>query len=597
MRKTAARITKQLAFVSICLLVFILIASWGTSSWGQSNSPVGTKNPIGFVNPDTKIFHTGEIEYASVFLDGVPLFQVAAQRVPTSGQTVNLSPIRLRVQQIEANLYNVINTNFKSKTLQVTPAIINDLTVIIASDRHQLSQEVILTVTDLDAQIANQSIPDLAQQWSETIERALIRAKQSRQPEARKRQIEIATIIAIGMAIASLLFSRIQKLLKTRFDRLKDQFSSSTELKSTESQNSLSHSSPNKYKVLLSAFRKQSHLKQRLYINILLQQFLKIGQLLIWSIAIASILYQFPETRLKGRDIFDIPLQIFIIWFVLMLTNQFIFLYINQQIREWIEKASVLSEDSQRKMLRASNLSQVLQGIVRFTSWWVGLIWFLAWQQFPLSALITGAGLIGATLTFVFQNLLKDWINGILIIFEDQYAVGDVVDFGGGTSGFVEYMSLRSTKIRSAGGRLSTIPHNQITIVHNLTKDWSRVDFTIEVAYGSDTTLAMEIMKEVALEMARDPQWQNDILEPVNLIGVSRVAHAGIEISMWIKTKRMRQWDVEREFRRRLKLAFDEKGIGIGVPQQTLLLKNSSEGKLTKYNGQNKQEPFAKKEN
>jgi small conductance mechanosensitive channel len=238
-----------------------------------------------------------------------------------------------------------------------------------------------------------------------------------------------------------------------------------------------------------------------------------------------------------------------------------------------------------------------LQGIVRFTSWWVGLIWFLAWQQFPLSALITGAGLIGATLTFVFQNLLKDWINGILIIFEDQYAVGDVVDFGGGTSGFVESMSLRSTKIRSAGGRLSTIPHNQITIVHNLTKDWSRVDFTIEVAYGSDTTLAMEIMKEVALEMARDPQWQNDILEPVNLIGVSRVAHAGIEISMWIKTKRMRQWDVEREFRRRLKLAFDEKGIGIGVPQQTFLLNNSSEGKLTKYNGQNKQEPFAKKEN
>ncbi|MBE9169089.1 mechanosensitive ion channel [Pleurocapsales cyanobacterium LEGE 06147] len=193
--------------------------------------------------------------------------------------------------------------------------------------------------------------------------------------------------------------------------------------------------------------------------------------------------------------------------------------------------------------------------------------------------------------------LLKDWVNGILIIFEDQYAVGDVVDFGAGTRGLVEYMSLRATKIRSAGGRLSNIPHNQIAIVHNLTKDWSRVDFTIEVAYITDITLAMETMKEVAQEMARDPQWQNDILEPVNLIGVSRVDRAGIEISMFIKTKRMRQWDVEREFRRRLKLTFDEKGICIGVPQQTLLFDNSPERKLIGYNDQNKQEPFAKKEN
>jgi small conductance mechanosensitive channel len=92
----------------------------------------------------------------------------------------------------------------------------------------------------------------------------------------------------------------------------------------------------------------------------------------------------------------------------------------------------------------------------------------------------------------------------------------------------------------------------------------------IEVAYDTDTNTAIALMGEVARTMAVDPQWQEDILEPVSVIGVNRVTHAGIELIMRITVKRLRQWDVEREFRRRLKLTFDEQGIQIGIPKQTL---------------------------
>jgi small conductance mechanosensitive channel len=92
----------------------------------------------------------------------------------------------------------------------------------------------------------------------------------------------------------------------------------------------------------------------------------------------------------------------------------------------------------------------------------------------------------------------------------------------------------------------------------------------IEVAYDTEVNSAITLMGEVAHIMAVDPQWQEDILEPVNVIGVNRVAHSGIELMMRITVKRLRQWDVEREFRRRLKLTFDEQGIQIGIPKQSL---------------------------
>jgi small conductance mechanosensitive channel len=132
-------------------------------------------------------------------------------------------------------------------------------------------------------------------------------------------------------------------------------------------------------------------------------------------------------------------------------------------------------------------------------------------------------------------------------------------------------MNLRMSQLRGVDGRLSTVPNSSIATVHNLTKDWSRINFTVEVDYDSDPTEATEIVKQVAEELAKDEEWGEKVLEPADVLGVNNLSHNGIEIVIWIRTLPGFQWSVAREYRRRLKIAFDDAGIPIGVPQRSLL--------------------------
>ena len=134
-------------------------------------------------------------------------------------------------------------------------------------------------------------------------------------------------------------------------------------------------------------------------------------------------------------------------------------------------------------------------------------------------------------------------------------------------------MNLRFTQIRDIRGILTTIPHGSIEMVQNLTKDWSRINFTVEVSYDTDMVEAMEVIKQAAEEMSADPLWKQDIIDPVDALGISKLAHTGIQVLIRIKTSPGQQWDVEREFCRRLKIAFDQHGISIGVPQQKIISK------------------------
>ena len=566
-------IPKGIAIVSSFLLTLSLVVFWGMQSTAQpSLSPSTNRFTLGQSSP--RIFSVGDIEFAPIHLDGFALFQIASPHFSPSESELNdnLSPIQRRVQRIEANLYHLITLGFDPKTLDVRPSILNNLTVIVASDSADLAQQVVLTVTEIDAQMDPSSVEELAQRWSQIIHTALIQAQQTRQPEARKRQILSVIAIALAMVLLSLLLMRSQKFLKKRFHtfqkKLKEEIASVSDRPSQgESLNTNLFPQP---LALLAAFRKQANLQQKLTLNIWLRRLERIGLLSIWFGGITMILYIFPETRLGGRSLLLIPLRIFIIWLILTFMSLLVNFYVNYKLQEWVEEADLFSENYQRRLLRVPTLLDVSRGMISFSSWCLGIIWFLAWKGAFPSSLLTGAGLIGAALTFAFQNLLKDWINGILIITEDQYAVGDMLEFQG-FIGIVENMSLRATQIRlGTDGRLMTIPHNQIMVAHNLSKDWSRVNFMIEVAYDTEVNSAIALMGEVARTMAVDPQWQEDILEPVSVIGVNQVSHAGIELMMRITVKRLRQWDVEREFRRRLKLTFDEQGIQIGIPKQTL---------------------------
>jgi small conductance mechanosensitive channel len=186
----------------------------------------------------------------------------------------------------------------------------------------------------------------------------------------------------------------------------------------------------------------------------------------------------------------------------------------------------------------------------------------------PASLLAVGA-VAALAVSFAAQNLVKDLVNGFLILLEDQYAIGDLVTTGTVT-GIVENLNLRITQIRGEDGRLVTLPNSLIAQVENLSRTWSRATITIDVAYGTDVDHALAVVRQTAQQMGQDPVWSYAILDPTEMLGVEAMTHAGLTLLLWIRTRPLKQFLVAREFRRRLRIAFQQEGIAIGVPQQML---------------------------
>jgi small conductance mechanosensitive channel len=201
-----------------------------------------------------------------------------------------------------------------------------------------------------------------------------------------------------------------------------------------------------------------------------------------------------------------------------------------------------------------------------------------------LTPLLAGAGIAGLALSLGAQNAIKDTINGFFILLEDQYAVGDVVIIQQ-MCGFVERMNLRITQLRGMDGSVITIPNGAIAIVENLSKEWSRVDLSVEVGFETNVDHALAVVNQVSEYLYYDRNWRPLMLESPQVLGVDQISHSGIIIRIWIKTQPMQQWSVARELRRRLKNRFDREGIRIGIPQQSLWFENGLDLTRMKHNG------------
>jgi small conductance mechanosensitive channel len=193
----------------------------------------------------------------------------------------------------------------------------------------------------------------------------------------------------------------------------------------------------------------------------------------------------------------------------------------------------------------------------------VGLI-VLSELGINIAPLLAGAGVVGIAIGFGAQTLVKDIITGLDILLADTIAVGDVVTIGG-ESGVVEAISIRSIQLRDGTGAVHTIPFSEVTKVVNLTKDFSYAVFNIGVSYRTDIDRAIEAVRALGGELKGDPAFGAYILEPLEMSGLDRFGDYAIIISARIKTLPGKQWDVSREFNRRLKHRFDALGIAIPI--------------------------------
>lgn len=220
-----------------------------------------------------------------------------------------------------------------------------------------------------------------------------------------------------------------------------------------------------------------------------------------------------------------------------------------------------------RRNQRLDALAAVLGSILTVVVWFTAFLVILG-NTFGvnLAPFLAGAGILGVALGFGAQDLVKDFLAGTFMLAEDQYAVGDVVDVGDAV-GTIEKVSLRTTRLRDVNGTVWHVPNGEIRRVGNMSQEWSRALLDIAIGYGSDIDQASALIKTVADEMATEPRYQRPFLAPPEVWGVENVAADGIVIRLVIKTIPGQQWGIARELRRRIKLAFDEAGIEIPVPQ------------------------------
>lgn len=213
--------------------------------------------------------------------------------------------------------------------------------------------------------------------------------------------------------------------------------------------------------------------------------------------------------------------------------------------------------------------------------WVVAVVMGLDQIGLDITPIIASAGIVGLAVGFGAQNLVRDVINGFFIILENQVRIGDVAVVNG-TGGLVEAISFRTITLRDQAGTVHIFPNGTVTTLSNMTKDWSAYVMNIGVAYKEDTDRVVEVMREVGKDLQQDEQFGLKILEPIEIMGVDAFEESEVVIKARIKTYPIEQWSVGREYRRRLKKAFDQKGIEIPFPHRTLYMGEASPPFLVK---------------
>jgi small-conductance mechanosensitive channel len=186
-----------------------------------------------------------------------------------------------------------------------------------------------------------------------------------------------------------------------------------------------------------------------------------------------------------------------------------------------------------------------------------------------ITPLLASVSVLGLAISFGAQSLVKDVISGTFILIEGQFGIGDVVRIGE-IGGLVEKMTLRTTVLRDQHGAVHIIPNGEIKLVSNLTKTWSRAVIDVNIAYGEDVDRVMEVLRAIGADLQRDPAWAPLLLEPPEVLGIENLTDAGVLLKMTAKTLPLKQWDVSRELRRRIKKSFDDEKIQI--PQARVMI-------------------------
>ncbi len=279
------------------------------------------------------------------------------------------------------------------------------------------------------------------------------------------------------------------------------------------------------------------------------------------------------DTLAEGSDIFiGVPLVLLGLVLVGLLLRWLLHKLVDRLMRR--AEVGVLPDRvspavSARRAQRAMTIGSVLKSVITIVLIAVFGTMMLSEVGVNIAPIIASAGIIGIALGFGAQSLVRDFLSGMFMIFEDQYGVGDVVDVGEAT-GTIEAVTLRVTRLRDLNGTVWYVPNGEILRVGNMSQNWSRAVVDVSVGYGEDLTRVKRVLAEVAHDLWEDDDFRDLIIEEPEITGVEMLAADSVNLRALIKTRPMEQWAVAREMRQRIKARFDHEGIEIPFAQRVV---------------------------
>ncbi|MFW6358349.1 MAG: mechanosensitive ion channel family protein [Chroococcales cyanobacterium] len=557
-RKLIHNLMFKVRFSSLTLVSSIAITSWFASP-GKAQIPLIPNLNLPGIPRQTQSANE-QIIYGCVRLDGRCLIKVTDNQ--KSDLTSRITEIETRLRDI-SRLY-LQNPRAKLEVFAEQEGNLPNIYVKVG----EIQPIRLMTITRSDARAEGVELETRALQAQGEIERGLKRAKQERQQEFLVDQsIKAATMAVLVLGISLALYRWEKRLRRTKEQLVIPELSENQAISTQLTQ------------------QQQFNLKE------VQHRLFQLAQTLVIGGGTLYILGLFPYTRILQVILVTgirIPLRVILVAAGTYVMTRLSYAITDRFTAILASNYLVTPETNQRMQLRVSTISGVTKGII--TVIWVsaGILVALSAVGLDIAPLLAGAGIIGFAVSLASQNLIKDALNGFFIILEDQYAIGDVITVGD-IGGLVENINLRITQLRDPEGKLITIPNSEIKIVGNLSSSWSRADLNIPVAYHADVDQAIALINSVATGMSQELDWREKILETPQMLGVDNFGDRGLIVRVWIKTQPLKQWEVAREFRRRLKIAFDQAGMLLPVLQQEIWFNESS--KHLRQNGNGKSSP------
>lgn len=574
----------KLAYLKIFLISWLSVLIVATPALASSPSGNASSSIHSFFEAltNTGSIIRGNLEIGYVTLDGIPLFPIAAPaNFENADNPESLSPLEWRVNEIEQRLNDIVETGFEPSHLSVTVKTLNQEPVLLAAGNGW--ERTVMTVTEADL-FADTTIPDrgmLAEQRAVTLQQALVNAQLERQPAYFLPRLGFAGLILGLTGMVSFCGWAAGRWLRDN----------SRMLQPTEAVQTLAASSkiPSEQPIQNTYIDESARVAPRpILANIaqwflsrlntlvtwpplrsLLKTLLGWGQVVIWLVSVVVVLFLFPGTRVYSLWLMSIPVNFLSIALFVSVGKEVLDFLVHLALQRWAYQRSIATALQARRQLRLTTLDRVLDEVTLVAAVSLGLFWFLANINIPVLTILAGIGI----LSFAFQDVLKDLVGGMLILWEDQYVIGDVVEIDGLT-GTVEYLSLRVTKLRHFSGKLMTIANSSFRKAVNLSYQWSGLDFTIRVAYRTDIDSAITVIEKVIQELYAEPQWQALLLSSPELLGVDDLNEDGITFKLLVKTLPKKHVLVARECRRRVKSALDQANIMMALPQRSIWVQN-----------------------